>query len=84
MGIPPTDKGNRESDKGEEMNYIYIADNIAQTRLYRKEPPNTIVGIALYNHRKKRIYIHDLEALTDNDVNAIADFIKIMRDREKK
>jgi hypothetical protein len=28
MGIPPTDKGNRESDKGEEMKYKVIVTNL--------------------------------------------------------
>jgi len=61
------------------MKHTYSNYTTSQVRLWRHEKPNTAVGIALYNKRKDRVYIHCVNELTDDDINAIAEFIKLMR-----
>jgi hypothetical protein len=60
--------------------YTYGDYNVSQVRLWRHEPPNTNVCIALYNKRKDRVYIHGVNKLTDDDIHSIREFIKLMKD----
>lgn len=51
-----------------------------QIRLWKWfEALNADFSIAVYNKTKKRIYIHSVEYLTDDDIEAITWFIKEMK-----
>lgn len=60
------------------MNYTYSDYNVSQIRLWRNEKSSS-TGIALYNKRKDRVYIHCVKCLTDEDINAIREFIVLMK-----
>lgn len=65
------------------MTYSYQNWETSQVRLFRHDEPNTAVSIAVFNKRKKRVYIHNIEKLDDYDIDAIKEFIKLMK-KEKE
>ena len=66
------------------MNYTYQNWETYQVRLFKEVTPNMSVSIAVYNKRKNRVYIGNISILTDDDVEAIKQFINEMRKKNEQ